>query len=602
MTVNRAEHPLPGLGGILSAVLLVAATGSAFAREPPKGYDLCAEVAFRVLTADAPTAGADEGGAMSISACPGEYEPATFSIRADKHLKEVTVTASDLREDGGHVIPAANIDIRVMKVWYQGGEVEGFGETKGNGYRELLLVPELLLKDDGLIDIDADRKRNVFRFEGIPSDGPDLKPVDIPADSFKQFWLTVKIPATAAPGTYSTSVTVAPDNAPAAAIELAVTVLPFALLKPGKIYSIYHYGPTMFYYGSGLEGRLAEFEDMRAHGLNSAGMYGYYYDTRVRETAPGRWEVDLAPLKAALDLRVKAGLTAPTMFALANYICRDTAFRRIWTDDAGMTVENEEKLTQVIRQLEKFIKDNDYPRLLYYGVDEPTGPRLARCARICEVIRRAGGTATTAVYDDQLADLDVPIFALPMANRLYEDPALPMQPHELRLHYWHPLENPGVDRFRYGVLTWRAGLDGACSYAYRHVFQSDNPYYDESQGPLNPAQGRNMMYTYPSRTGPIPTIQWEAVREGIDDVRYLATLADRLRQCDAVAGDAAVEEAGRKGRRFLKRLPEPFTRDRPAKTIHYRYSRDLQAEDFHDYRRQVIEQILTIQRLPGQAQ
>ena len=32
---------------------------------------------------------------------------------------------------------------------------------------------------------------------------------------------------------------------------------------------------------------------------------------------------------------IAAGLTAPTLFSLANYICRDTAFRRL---DKGRTV------------------------------------------------------------------------------------------------------------------------------------------------------------------------------------------------------------------------------------------------------------------------
>jgi len=39
---------------------------------------------------------------------------------------------------------------------------------------------------------------------------------------------------------------------------------------------------------------------------------------------------------------------------------------------------------------------------------------------------------------------------------------------------------------------------------------------------------RDMMTVYPSAEGPIPTTQWEAMREGIDDSRYLATLEHEL--------------------------------------------------------------------------
>ena len=569
--------------------LVVVCAGSVVAQE----YGLYAEAPFQVLAYDAPPVAANAGQPLAIAACPGEYEPATFSIHAEQALNDVTITAGPL-QNGPAVIAADHIDIRVVKFWYQGGTVEGFGS--------LVLVPELLLKDDGLIDVDTAAATNVFHFEGVPVDGPGLAPVDVPAGGFKQVWLTVQVPDGAAPGTYVSTVTAAPSNAPAQSIELHVTVLPFALRETDKVYSTYYYGPTMFYYGDGPEGSLAELEDMRAHGLNSAAMHTYYYDTRVRETEPGRWEMDLEPLRLALDRRVAAGLTSPTVFSLANYICRDTAFRRLWTEDSGLTPENEEKLTQVVQQVEQFVRDNNYPQLYYYGVDEPTGPRVDRCTNIFRVIHAAGGKTTTAVYNDDLTNVDAPIYALPMANGLYEDPGQTLKPHTLKLHYWHPLENPSVERFRYGILTRQAGLDGACPYAYRHVFQSDNPYYDESQGAVNPAQNRNMMYTYPAQAGPVPTLHWEAVREGIDDVRYLTTLAHWVDKLDELPDIPAVRQARQDGLDLLNNLPEAFTNDPPVQTDQFRYSRDLQHEDFRDYRGQVIEQILGIQSLFAQVE
>jgi hypothetical protein len=58
------------------------------------------------------------GKAMSVTAAPGEYEPATFIIRAAKDLTGVLVTADDLRSKTEGLIAKTNIDIRVMKVWY----------------------------------------------------------------------------------------------------------------------------------------------------------------------------------------------------------------------------------------------------------------------------------------------------------------------------------------------------------------------------------------------------------------------------------------------------------------------------------------------------
>lgn len=541
--------------------------------------------------ADASGPGASDSGPMEVVLCPGEYEPASFVIEAgSKALRGVRVAAGDLVGPRGVAIAAVDaIDIRVVKLWYQGGEVEGFNSLR--------LVPELLLKDDALIETDRQNQRNIFHFEGIPVDGPQLQPVDVLPGRPKQFWLTIKAPQDAAPGRYTSRVTVTAADAEPREILLEVTVLPFDLVDHGKNFSIYYYGPTMFQYPPGREQTLAELRDMREHGLTSAAMYLYQYDTRVRKNAEGRWEVDLEPLREALNLRVEAGLTAPTVFSLAHYICRDTAFRRIWTADEGLTPENREKLADVIEQLEAFVADNDYPRLMYYGVDEPPASRIDRCERIFDAIRVAGGLTTTAVYDDQVEHLDNPIYALPMANGLYENPGQRTKPHRWRMHYWHPLENPSVDRFRYGVLTWRAGLDGACSYAYRHVFQTDNPYYDESLGAVNPKQNRDMMYTYPSRHGPIPTLQWEATREGIDDVRYLATLRFWVDRSRDVALTPELAHAIRRARTLLNRLTRPFTEDRPEKTGQYRYGRDLTAADFAELRHRVIERILELRSL-----
>ena len=47
---------------------------------------------------------------------------------------------------------------------------------------------------------------------------------------------------------------------------------------------------------------------------------------------------------------------------------------------------------------------------------------------------------------------------------------------------------------------------------------------------------------YPTVNGVIPTIQWEGYREGYDDLRYLATLAnliEKAKRLDGAAGETA---------------------------------------------------------------
>ena len=84
---------------------------------------------------------------VSLAACPGEYEPASLALWAPDGLQQVNVAATDLKGPGG-TIPAANVDIKWVKAWYQGGNAPyGIGVE----HTRKTLIPELLLSDDSLV-------------------------------------------------------------------------------------------------------------------------------------------------------------------------------------------------------------------------------------------------------------------------------------------------------------------------------------------------------------------------------------------------------------------------------------------------------------------
>ena len=128
---------------------------------------------------------------------------------------------------------------------------------------------------------------------------------------------------------------------------------------------------------------------------------------------------------------------------------------------------------------------------------------------------------------------------------------------------WHPLENPLYERMRAGLITWYGRLDGIFPYAYRHVFQG-NPYYDESQGAAaGRSNERNSMYTYPAANGIIPTMQWEGMREGMDDLRYLATLREFMEAAGKAPQGRVSSETLAKARETLARPPAVFKKYEP---------------------------------------
>jgi len=67
-----------------------------------------------------------------------------------------------------------------------------------------------------------------------------------------------------------------------------------------------------------------------------------------------------------------------------------------------------------------------------------------------------------------------------------------------------------------------SGLDGCWPWGYIWYNFDVRDAFNEVELPLGAY--REYMTAYPSSTGPIPTTQWEALREGVDDLRYLETL------------------------------------------------------------------------------
>jgi hypothetical protein len=88
-------------------------------------------------------------------------------------------------------------------------------------------------------------------------------------------------------------------------------------------------------------------------------------------------------------------------------------------------------------------------------------------------------------------------------------------------------KNPLIDRFCYGVWPLQANLDAVSNWAYTWKMHPNAP--DGSR------------YVFPAADGPIPTLAWEAIREGIDDQRYLLTF--RRLATEAMASDDEAKKA-----------------------------------------------------------
>lgn len=109
------------------------------------------------------------------------------------------------------------------------------------------------------------------------------------------------------------------------------------------------------------------------------------------------------------------------------------------------------------------------------------------------------------------------------------------------------VENPEAYRRNYGLLLWQNDYDGAMDYAYQHSFGS---IWNDFDGKY-----RDHVFAYPTTNGVIDTIAWEGFREGVDDVRYVTTLQNRIKRATQ-SGTPQQRAKAKDAQVFLDRLKE----------------------------------------------
>ena len=457
-----------------------------------------------------------------LFASPGEYEPVSFAVYApDGHgLKGLRVTASDLVRIGmgrkGRMrISSSNVDLRVVKCWYQAG-------VQVWDIKHKLLTPELLLKDDSLVHVDTEKKANILKPPKLLRDAAKLLPVDIPANTLRQFWVTVYVPENAAPGNYRGIIRLRAANDVPSELELLVKVLPIKLAKPFLNYAIYYRGRLAAKGTDTLSSELkspkqyeAEMRNLKAHGIDNPTVY-----QPLGRRSDG--SLDFTMLARVLALRKKAGIKGVPLLYLGGMplVFGGTV--------AGGSLD---ELKNRVRALVRFAQKNGCPETYIYGIDEASGAMLKAERLAFAAIHEAGGKVFVACYSDFfefVGDLlDLPIYAgIP-------SPELVAKVHRVRHKIWNyanpqcGVEEPYTYRHNYGLLLWKAGLDGTCDYAYQHSFGDIWNDFDHYHY-------RDHVMAYPTVDGVIDTIQWEGWRAGVDDVRYLTTLLRALERVKKV--------------------------------------------------------------------
>ncbi len=530
---------------------------------------------------------------LRIVAAKGAFEPVSFVISPRVNVARLELKASPLLGPGG-AIPAANVDIKVVKCWYQGGTAwySYFGDSSR---REL--VPELLLNDETLVRVDREKKENYLRvgdeYQSISypkdqatdafnyltepvADSKTLQPVRLRKGENKQIWITVKVPGTAAAGIYSGKITLVADGKGVGAMTVSVRVLPFELPMPRTYYDLdLPYLVTL--YGTGVLdicnrlGIAPEIADRQQKAIYRNLLDHNVYNCRSDLTLSR--QKDRA--KAIANLQHELHMMKAAGFVMKPLISRG------WAYPAGeKTIEEyKSRIDALVKTLTGEVGHRD---VYITSWDEAGVDRVKIMRERAEYTTALGVKLWVTTHRGRHFDLAG--YCISYANH-------GGWPSRENVATWHALgakvasyagphtgpENPDVFRRMEGLARYKAHYDGSFNYKYYSALHP-TLYKKYKQNVWNDFMGgsfRPMNLVYPTSRGVIDTIAWEGYREGIDDVRY----ATKLKQVAAKAiatGQVRAVYAAKKALMWLELL-------------------DAKTADLNAVRMEMIEYTLKIQ-------
>ena len=463
---------------------------------------------------------------IDLFACPGEYTPASF-VLVPSNSTTATFKIGDLTS-GENTIAAANLDLKSVKVWYQAGI--SFSELD-----KKLLTPELLLNDDALVQVDYEAQANNVRDIDHPRDAAALLPVPIPAETAKQFWLTVHVPESALPGTYHGSILIELEGVAKHRLPVRLEVLPFKLKESSLHFGLYYRGvlsatrqPEFVTSELKTEHQLeTEFRNMKEHGI-------LYPDVYQRVYLQPDGTLDTEELARYLDIRDRTGLPRDKLFYDGNGI------------DVPATEDDVTMELDFFRKMFEWARNRGYEEVYFFGSDEAQGEQLVLQRGAWAAIRNLGARIAVAC-DTGFFALVGDLLDLPIMNGMSPEelPKVHALGHKM-FNYSLPqggLEQPYTYRYFFGHWLLQSGMDGSQTYAYQHGFgpggSMGRPWDD-----FDNAIYRPHIFAYPTVDGVVDTLQWEGVREAVDDTRYVATLRAAIDETQR-SGNKLGEEAER---------------------------------------------------------
>jgi len=415
-----------------------------------------------------------------------EYKPITFSVRALKGLGKVQVSASPLK--GVHGVLASNaVSLGVV-----------------NQLTEI---------------VENESKKNFIYYRWAPK---IIEPAEaiITEGSSQRYWLTLRAGPEAIPGDYHGVITVKPEFGHPTEVPFHVRVLPFRLTDTDM-----QYGMMMTYGFYELDNDgwtepqknsikrigMEIYRDFREHGLTMVYPHSHFY---FKTNAVG--EPPLESLKASLEAYKAENFPGPFCWYLGHLLQTAKPFHpgSIINYDSQVA---KKRLRYLLNAYERIATEFNVPKssLIVQLVDEPDQQdRIAAGKELNRIARQMGfKTLVTRPWPG----VDVVCTGI----RTNEETTIKLR--QMAEQWWiYPnsalrTKNRAFTRYVFGFGAWHWGVDGVVPWTYQ-MSQGCNG------NPFTVLDGPERMLAYPGVDGPITTPTWEAIRDGINDYKYIYRL------------------------------------------------------------------------------
>jgi hypothetical protein len=483
--------------------------------EAANGFMVFQRRPFEPIYHDTVSAAFERGVVLQAIAAQGEYEPLTFAIHARKAQKGLRVTCEGLKTRQGAQIPASYFDIRLVRSVRCAVK---YGDPKDRRY----YMAPFYLEKRASFDIDENRTA--------------------------QIWLTVQVPADAKAGDYEGTVSVLAGPKTAAQVPVRIRVLPFHL-PPMPIETALSYSPP-----ADTVMREKEMIDQREHGINgSESGSSVKIVTRDRKFGDDDANATRQAIKADLALRCKVyGAEAnrfPITIEAGHQILYYWDQKKNWFEYWPHTPEAEADFFKALRLCQETVRAQDGPPMRFFIMDEPGGhpDLLSETVRWYKLAKEkmpqiqtyvtTGGGQAMGIDEIGLLGPYVDFLAI---NRF--DDAICRRLLERGKPYGvyngggatETITGYTRDRYFFGFYGWKTGASGILQWAYR--------FGDAWKDPIRGNHG----YIMSAADGPLPSIPWEGIREGLDDYRYMDLLWRLITAARNVPAAAEAARAGEK--------------------------------------------------------